>query len=422
MKTLATIFKIKKGKKIVDNKKKGYTAVCTFKPSKQIKWHDEIETDGTSPKPKHVQGDHTNHHLVLDTIIKEKQKRSKEERCRDKETRHRINCNRFEQLFLRLKKQGNGEPILSNQQLHSVEEVFRNINNRKRKRGAERKKQKISANKKILIGLYKTLVLNNCLIKKGEKKSLDYEEFHNKKMDSFWKKRDRWFEELLTKTPISESDRMERLAAIKQEKEELRAAKRKWMAAMNNKNTIKSLTHADYIEVKNNNFIKKWKSCLYDQVEKCLKNTSNLTEEQLKVKLKEEEKIIDKQAIDKRSEILDSMPSKKEKKVKEVAFSPSIDYVVTVVKDDYHHGVVLEMKSAKSYIDATNLAQSLHDKWFDSPFCKKPKITGWTYVTERYSIYKDPITGILVNKPGKRKSQILMTSSEIKRLGIKAAA
>ena len=410
MKTLATIFKIKKGKKIVDNVRRGYTTVCTFKPSKK-KWHGEIETGGITPRPKHVQGDHSNHHLILDTIIKEKQKRSKEERYKDKETRYRINCNRFEQLYLRLKKQGNGEPILSNQQLHSVEEFLKSVKGRK--------KQKLTANKKLLIGLYKALVLNNCLIKKSEKKPLSYEKFHNEKMNSFWKKRDKWFEELLTKNPISDSDRIERLAVIEQGKEELREAEKKQKAGTNKKNAMKSLVHADYTKAYEDIIIQKWMEIQMNSIKNA---TKNMAKDISEAYIKKEKSVIEQQAVENIDKILaSSRKEKPKKKTGEIPFSPSVDYVITVVKDDYHHGVVLETKSTKSYIDATNLAQSLHDKWFDSPFCKKPKITGWTYVTERYSIYKDPITGILVNKPGVQKLQILVTTSEMKKNGLKVA-
>ena len=415
MKTLATIFKIKKGKKIVDNVRRGYTTVCTFKPSKK-KWHGEIETGGTTPRPKHVQGDHSNHHLILDTIIKEKQKRSKEERYKDKETRYRINCNRFEQLYLRLKKQGNGEPILSNQQLHSVEEFLKSVKGRKR--------QKLTANKKLLIGLYKALILNNCLIKKSEKKPLNYEKFHNEKMNSFWKKRDKWFEELLTKNPISDSDRIERLTVIEQGKEELREAEKKQKAGTNKKNAMKSLTHADYTKAYEDIIIQKWMEIQMNSIKNA---TKSMAKDISEAYIKKEKSVIEQQAVENRDKILaSSRKEKPKKKTREIPFSPSVDYVITVVKDDRYtehslHGTILEIKSTKLYTEATDMAQSMHDKWFDSPFCKKPKSTGWTYITERYSIYKDPITGILVNKPGVQKLQILITTSEMKKNGLKVA-
>lgn len=408
MKTLANFRNIK------ETVKHGYQVVCTStKPKK--KYHGE-KLEPKEQVLKHIIGDHENHHIVMNTILKDKQGRTKQQRYKEKEARYRLNNNRYENLFIRLKKQGNGEPILSNQQLHSVEEFLKSVKGRKR--------QKLTANKKLLIGLYKALVLNNCLIKKSEKKPLSYEKFHNEKMNSFWKKRDKWFEELLTKNPISDSDRIERLAVIEQGKEELREAEKKQKAGTNKKNAMKSLVHADYTKAYEDIIIQKWMEIQMNSIKNA---TKSMAKDISEAYIKKEKSVIEQQAVENRDKILaSSRKEKPKKKTREIPFSPSVDYVITVVKDDRYtehslHGTILEIKSTKLYTEATDMAQSMHDKWFDSPFCKKPKSTGWTYITERYSIYKDPITGILVNKPGVQKLQILITTSEMKKNGLKVA-
>lgn len=413
MKTLATIFKIKKGKKIVNNTKKGYTAVCTFKPSKQIKWHDEIETGITSPKPKHIQGDHTNHHLVLDTIIKEKQKRSKEERYKDKETRYRINCNRFEQLFLRLKKQGNGELILNNQQLHAVEEFFIYLKTHRKK---------LSAKKKLLIGLYKTFVLNNCLIKKSEKERLNYEKFHDKKTDKFWKNRDKWDTDLLTKSPISKSDRIEQIAIRKEEEKCLREKLKKRIAEVNKKNTIHPLTREEYIKTKENIRIKKWTNMMFSEVEKLVNKMPNLTEDQINAKKKAERKIIEKQAIEEKDKILDSLPEKKQK-TKKIKNEPSVDYLITSFgtslkkmkgyDEPQSCATILEMRTATDKESATKTAQEMTNLYHVKYGFKESAIHFLkTDITKRYSSYIDLLTGITVNKPNEQLSSNICATKE----------
>lgn len=370
MKTLANFRNIK------ETVKHGYQVVCTStKPKK--KYHGE-KLEPKEQVLKHIIGDHEDHHIIMNTILKDKQNRTKIQRYKEKEARYRLNNNRYENLYIRLKKQGNGEPTLSNQQLHSVEEMFNRIELQKKRRN--KKTIKLNAKQKLLIGLYKSIAFDSINIEKSNKKPIYLEEIHNKKMESFWNKYDDWFNKLRTESPIAKADRIENAMQTdilkKEEERTKRAEFKKWIADMNKKNTIP-------VGVKN----KKPKG-----------------EKQTKI-------------------------------VKPIATTPSIDYYICAegsmmkhiegYEEPQRQLVLLESTTAKTLEMSLVEMQRLTDKWKEPmqiPFIGKASRFELTRIYERKSAYLDTVTNVIVNAPNKLVYTNLMSSEEKKKMGLSLAA
>ena len=364
MKTLANFRNIK------ETVKHGYQVVCTSKKHK--KYHGEKIKQNVQVA-KHIMGDHENHHIVMNTILKDKQGRTKQQRYKEKEARYRLNNNRYENLYIRLKKQGNGEPTLNNQQLHSVEEMFHKITQSK-------KTVKLTAKQKLLMGLYKSIAFDSLNIEKSNKKSINLEKIHNKKIESFWNKYDNWFDRLQTESPIAKADRMENAMQMdllkKEEKRTKRAEFKKWIASMNKKNTIP-------VGVKNKK--QEWK--------------------------------------------------KQAKVLKSMATSPVVDYYICAegsitkhiegYEEPQRQLVLLESTTAKTLEMALVEMQRLTDKWKEPmqiPFIGKASRFELTRIYERKSVYLDTVTNVIVNAPNKLVYTNLMSSEEKKKMGLSLAA
>ena len=375
MKTLANFRNIK------ETVKHGYQVVCTS--TKHKKYHGEKITPEVQVA-KHVMGDHENHHIIMSTILKDKQGRTKVQRYKEKEAHYRLNNNRYENLFIRLKKQGNGEPILSDQQLHSIEELFHRIKLRKKshdeKAGKNKKTIKLSAKQKLLMGLYKSIAFDSLNIEKSNKEPIYLDKIHNDKMKLFWNKYDNWFNKLQTESPVVKADRMENSMQIdilkKEEAKAKRAEFKKWIADMNKKNTIP-------VGVKNK---------------------------------KPEGK-------------------KQAKVVKPIITSPVVDYYIcaegSVTKhiegyeEPQRQLVLLESTTAKTLEMALVEMQRLTDKWKEPmqiPFIGKASRFELTRIYERKSAYLDTVTNVIVNAPNKLVYTNLMSSEEKKKIGLTLAA
>lgn len=368
MKTLANFRNIK------ETVKHGYQVVCTStKPKK--KYHGE-KLEPKEQVLKHIIGDHEDHHIIMNTILKDKQGRTKVQRYKEKEAHYRLNNNRYENLFIRLKKQGNGEPILSDQQLHSIEELFHRIKLRKKshdeKAGKNKKTIKLSAKQKLLMGLYKSIAFDSLNIEKSNKEPIYLDKIHNDKMKLFWNKYDSWYERLQTESPIAKADRIENAMQIDIQRAEFK----KWIADMNKKNTIP-------VGVKNK---------------------------------KPEGK-------------------KQAKVVKPIITSPVVDYYIcaegSVTKhiegyeEPQRQLVLLESTTAKTLEMALIEMQRLTDKWKEPmqiPFIGKTSHFELTRIYERKSAYLDTVTNIIVNAPNKLVYTNLMSSEEKKKIGLTLAA
>ena len=376
MKTLANFRNIK------ETVKHGYQVVCTStKPKK--KYHGE-KLEPKEQVLKHIIGDHEDHHIIMNTILKDKQNRTKIQRYKEKEARYRLNNNRYENLFIRLKKQGNGEPILSDQQLHSIEELFHRIKLRKKshdkKAGKNKKTIKLSAKQKLLMGLYKSIAFDSLNIEKSNKEPIYLDKIHNDKMKLFWNKYDNWFNKLQTEPPVVKADRIENSMQIdilrKEETKAERAEFKKWIADMNKKNTIP-------VGVKNK---------------------------------KPEGK-------------------KQAKVLKSMATSPVVDYYICAegsitkhiegYEEPQRQLVLLESTTAKTLEMALVEMQRLTDKWKEPmqiPFIGKPSHFELTRIYERKSAYLDTVTNVIVNAPNKLVYTNLMSSEEKKKIGLTIAA
>lgn len=376
MKTLANFRNIK------ETVKHGYQVVCTStKPKK--KYHGE-KLEPKEQVLKHIIGDHEDHHIIMNTILKDKQNRTKIQRYKEKEARYRLNNNRYENLFIRLKKQGNGEQVLNKQQLHSIEELFHRIKLRRKssngKTGKSKKTIKLSAKQKLLMGLYKSIAFDSLNIEKSSKKSINLEKIHNKKIESFWNKYDNWFDRLQTESPIAKADRMENAMQMdllkKEEKRTERAEFKKWIADMNKKNTIPV----------------------------GVKNKKPEGKKQIKI-------------------------------VKSMTTTPNIDYYIcaegSVTKhiegyeEPQRQLVLLESTTAKTLEMALVEMQRLTDKWKEPmqiPFIGKASRFELTRIYKRKSAYLDTVTNVIVNAPNKLVYTNLMSSEEKKKMGLSLAA
>ena len=376
MKTLANFRNIK------ETVKHGYQVVCTStKPKK--KYHGE-KLEPKEQVLKHIIGDHEDHHIIMNTILKDKQNRTKIQRYKEKEARYRLNNNRYENLYIRLKKQGNGEPILSDQQLHSIEELFHRIKLRKKSHdenaGKNKKTIKLSAKQKLLMGLYKSIAFDSLNIEKSNKEPIYLDKIHNDKMKLFWNKYDSWYERLQTESPIAKADRIENAMQIdilkKEEAKAKRAEFKKWIADMNKKNTIP-------VGVKNK-----------------------------KLEGKKQAKV-----------------------VKPIITSPVVDYYIcaegSVTKhiegyeEPQRQLVLLESTTAKTLEMALVEMQRLTDKWKEPmqiPFIGKASRFELTRIYERKSAYLDTVTNVIVNAPNKLVYTNLMSSEEKKKIGLTIAA